>query len=625
MIKKIVLLIGLLNIIILSKSSATTLRTTYIEAEQFSAQSGCTISNSNFPYIGKGYLQMGNKGSYAEWNNINVPLSGKYTLIIKYANGSGANRPSELKLNGTVVKNIPFRSIYKDWNWYWNTRVTVNLKRGLNKLRITSNTSAGGPNIDNIAISSNGLLKPPSPIFNITKYGAVGDGITDNTLALQKAINACSGTNGSVVIPAGIFISGELMLKSNMTLWVSEGATLRGSPYKKAYPDFRPDTASRVNWPGKEGELGRGFICSNGANNITITGGGKIDGNARVNESPTGNLNDCAQGDHNGTSTTRPALLYLALGRHNITVKNIDLVNGACWGIALIECDDITIDGINERNDFAANGDGIDIMDCHSVTITNSTIVSVDDALCPKSCVARGVDGVTIKNISVVTNCGGLKLGTDSYGCFKNISVTDVAMQIANWNNGNAAIELNSADGADINNIKYTNLNISGFPSFIFILNGANLRGKAPIGSPQKTGIVSNISIQNVDCRKMAASIGSIISGISTNDSTYRVSDVHFSNVKIHCKGGLASVPPNPAEYSGKYPKGNIFGNAPAWGYYIRHANNIIFTNCNQTVSPLDARQAIVQVDVTTSKKDKNKKSVNNEQQNQTIINGNKR
>ncbi len=580
-------------------SSAATPTTAYFEAENFSAQSGCKASTSNFPYIGKGYLEMGGKGSYAEWNYINVPHAGKYTLIVKYANGSGANRQCELKINGNVVKNIPFSPVYKNWKWYWNARVTVNLKRGLNRMRLTSNTLNGGPNIDNIAVSSDGQIKPPAPVFNITNYGAVGDSVTDNIQAIQKAIDACSGTNGSVIIPAGIFMSGQLMLKSNMTLWVSEGATLRGSPYKSAYPEFRPNPASRVNWPGKDGELGRGFICSNGANNFSITGGGKIDGNARVGESPIGALNDCATGDHNGTSTTRPALLYLALGRSNISVTNIDVVNGACWGIALIECDDVTIDGINERNDFAANGDGIDIMDCHGVTITNSSIVSVDDALCPKSCVARGVDGVTIKNVSVVTNCGGLKLGTDSYGGFKNITATDVAMQIASWNNGNAAVELNSADGADINNIKYSNLNISGFPSFVFILNGANLRGNTPISSPRKTGAVGNILIKDVDCRNMATPTGSVISGLATKDTLYRVKNVHFVNVNIQAKGGLTSTPAEPAEYGGKYPKGSVFGKVPAWGYYIRHANNITFTNCTQTTTPSDARQAIVKVDVT--------------------------
>jgi len=569
----------------------------YFEAEEFSAQSKCKISTANFPYIGKGYLEIGGNGSYAEWNSINAPAAGWYTLIVKYANGSDTNRQCELKVNGTRVKNIPFTPVYGNWKWYWNARVTVKLKRGLNKIRLTSNTSFGGPNIDNIAVSRNSFTEPPTPVFDINSYGAVGDSLTDNTKAIQRAIDACSGTNGSVVIPVGVFVSGALMLKSNMTLWVSEGAVLRGSPQKSAYPEFRPNPASRVNWPGKEGELGRGFICSDGANDFSITGGGKIDGNARVGASPSGALNNCATGDHNGTSTTRPAMLYLAKGRKNISITNVDLVNGACWGVALIECDNVTIDGINERNDFAANGDGIDIMDCHRVTVTNSTIISVDDALCPKSCVARGVDGVTIKNVSVVTNCGGLKLGTDSYGGFKNITVTDVAMQIASWHNGNAAVELNSADGADISNISYSNLNISGFPSFVFILNGANLRGNTPIGSPKKTGLVGNIKIKNVDCRDMATPTGNVISGLSTRDKIFRVEGVHFTNVHLQAKGGVNSVPADPAEYSGRYPKGSVFGNLPAWGYYIRHARDVSFNNCTQTVSPSDARKALVWVE----------------------------
>lgn len=593
-------LIGIINVTISLANAAEPPKTAYFEAEEFSAQSGCTVSTSNFPYIGKGYLEMGSKGSYAEWNNIKVSAKGKYTIIIKYANGSGAEKQCELKVNGKVVQNISFTPIYKDWTWYWNARVTINLKSGLNTVRLTSNTADGGPNIDNIAVSNNALTSPPAPVFNILNYGAVSDGLTDNGQAIQKAINACSGTNGSVVIPPGIFISSGLMLKSNMTLWVSEGAVLRGSPYKSAYPEFRPNPSSRVNWPGAEGELGTGFICSNGANNLIITGGGKIDGNARVGESPTGALNDCAKGDHNGTSTTRPALLYLALGRANISVTNVDLVNGACWGVALIECDGVTIDGINIRNDSAANGDGIDIMDCHGVSVTNSTIVSVDDALCPKSCVARGVDGVSFKNVSVVTNCAGLKLGTDSYGCFKNITAVDLAMQIASWNNGNAAVELNSVDGADIDNIKYSNFNISGFPSFVFILNGGDFRGKTPIGSPKKTGIVGNISIQNIECRNSASPTGSIISGTATNDKSYRINGVNFSNVDVQSKGGLTSVPDDPLEYGGKYPKGSVFGIVPAWGYYIRHADNVTFTNCIEIVLPSDPREAFKRVDVTS-------------------------
>ncbi|MCA1480911.1 hypothetical protein, partial [Bradyrhizobium sp. NBAIM08] len=153
--------------------------------------------------------------------------------------------------------------------------------------------------------------------------------------------------------------------------------------------------------------------------------------------------------------------------------------------------------------------------------------------------------------------------------------------------------ELNSADGADISNINYSNLNISGFPSFVFILNGANLRGTTPIGSSKKTGVVGNISIQNVDCGNMATPTGSVISGLVTKDNIYRVDGVRFTNVNVQAKGGLTSVPAEPAEYSGKYPKGSVFGNVPAWGYYIRHANNVTFTNCTQTVSPSDARQAI--------------------------------
>lgn len=120
--------------------------TAYFEAEHFASQTGGNKASTDyFPYIGDGYLEMGGAGATVTWNNITVPKSGKYTLILKYANNTHHDRPCDLKVNGAFIKNIPFGPFKKNWatpwpaateynletvGWakYWNARVIVDLK-----------------------------------------------------------------------------------------------------------------------------------------------------------------------------------------------------------------------------------------------------------------------------------------------------------------------------------------------------------------------------------------------------------------------------------------------------------------------------------------------------------------
>ena len=150
--------------------------TAYFEAENFTGQTGDSkVSTKYFPYIGDGYLEMGGQGSTAAWNNITVPEAGKYTLIIKYANNTDQNLPCDVKVNGTLIKNMPFGPFKKNWTgrpeateynpetvgWakYWNARVIVDLKAGVNSLELIVTSAVGGPHIDNIGVST-ALSKP---------------------------------------------------------------------------------------------------------------------------------------------------------------------------------------------------------------------------------------------------------------------------------------------------------------------------------------------------------------------------------------------------------------------------------------------------------------------------------
>jgi polygalacturonase len=568
--------------------------TTYFEGENYTSQSGCVVGTENFHYIGTGYCDMGGNGSYVEWNNIYSATSGAKTLLIKYANGSGANRQCELKVNGAVVKNMLFPSKFNDWTYYWIGRVVVNLNAGNNTVRLTANTSNGGPNIDNIAISSDeGLCSPPGTQYNVKNYGAKGDGSTNDTAAIQAAINACAGTNGSVVLTGGTFMSGQIKLKSNMTLWIDNTAVLKGIQNNSLYPAITQHADNANVWlsgvlGGGGWELKEAFVYAEGANNLTIAGGGAIDGNG-----------DCPIWDSSKDETVRPMAVYIAYSS-NVRLANLEIVNSAMWDCVLLECNTAIVDGINiNTSTYGVNKDGIDICDSHDVTITNSTILCQDDAICPKSGSTNGVDRLTVKNVTINGTTGNkIKFGTLTYGAFTNCLIQDIAIN-GGRGGGLCAISLQGLDGADFSNITFDKIKMIGSRNAFFLLHSAGKRGHKPVGAPAKIGSMTGITFSNLDFRNIADNIGSCISGINTNGTVYRVENVTFNNVKVvPFKGGATYVPANPGEYTGNYPEYNVFGILPAWGYYIRHAKNITFTNCSQTVSPSDVRQAIVQFDV---------------------------
>ncbi len=564
--------------------------TSYYEGENFTSKSSeCTVGTSNFPYVGSGYLDMGGNGSYVEWNNIYSETAGIHTLLIKYANASEANRQCELTVNGVVVKDILFPSHFGDWHYYWMVRVTVNLNAGFNTLRLMANTSNGGPNIDNIAISSgDGLCSAPGTQYDVKDYGAKGDGNTNDTKAIQAAIDACSD-GGSVILSGGSFMSGQIKLKSNMTLWIDKTATLKGIQDNSLYPAINQHADNANVWlsdvlGGGGWELKEAFVYAEGANNLTIAGGGTIDGNG-----------DCPIWDHTKDEILRPMALYVAYS-NDVRVANVDILNSAMWDFVILECNTVIVDGINiNTSTFGVNKDGIDICDSHDVTITNSTILCQDDAICPKSGSTRGVNNMTIKNVTVNGTTGNkIKFGTLTYGAFTNCLLQDIAIN-GSGRAGLCAISLQGLDGADFSNITFDRINLQRSANAFFLLHSAGKRSHRPVGAPAKTGSMTGITFSNLDFRDITDNIGSCISGIYLDDTVYKVKDVTFNNVKVNSfKGGATSVPGTPGQYAGNYPEYNVFGRLPAWGYYVRLAENIDFTDCSQTVSPSDVRQAIV-------------------------------
>ena len=587
-------MVSLLDLLIPSIAGALT--TSQYEAEACSDKSpDVVVSVEHFPYIGSGYLDYAGQGSYAEWNNVAVPAAGTYALLIRYANGaSGSNRSCDLTVNGAAQGAVDFPCVYTDWKRQYIARVNVTLKAGVNTIRLTANTSAGGPNIDNLAVTEGGLSAPEGPLFLITDYGAVGDGATDNTVAIQGAVDACA-VGGTVVIPSGgTFMSGHIKLKSEMTLWLSDGAVLKAIQNNDLFPPTLPDTDNaNVSIDGRLGgggwELRRSFVWADQTDNLTIRGGGTIDGNG-----------DCALWDHTKDEIERPMPLYITCSE-NVVVRNIQIQDAAMWNCVFLECSGVSVDGIIIHSTFGANKDGIDICDCHDISIANSAIWCEDDAICPKSGSAMGIDNLVVKNVSVVTTGNLIKFGTLSYGSFSNSVFEDISMH-----DGHVGICIQVIDGADVGNITFNRIRMSEPECPVYMMHGAGIRAHRPAGALAKKGRLTNITINDVEVRDVQWATGAIISGTTVDGMTYRPKDISLNDVVVHSfRGGRTSVPDEPPEYSGEYPEVGQWGELPAWGYYVRHAENVTFNNCSETVAPDDVRPARVFVDTYESWSDK--------------------
>jgi polygalacturonase len=422
------------------------------------------------------------------------------------------------------------------------------------------------------------------PIYNVYDFGAKGDGITNDQLAIQKAIDACEKTGGPVLFKDGQFLTGQLLLVSNVTLFIDSTAILLGikSDEEIHYPHHLIET----KFPNRMLEdCQRRLIYGSKVKNVTITGGGTING----------------QGDHEkwmnvkelGTEKDRPSILAF-VGAKNITVSDITLLYPACWTQVYIESDSITIRNIKvNTGKLTPNRDGIDIVDCHHVLIEDSFIQSEDDGICFKSGSEYGCKDIVVRRCTmdklnvIPGNC--IKLGTDGLGSFINFEFSDLNLINAF---AQTAIVIESMDGAVIDNINISNINIENCGQAIFILL-ADRKRTVP-GRQLRIGTISNVHFKNIKGRNFTQQFPSIITGIEGN----HIQNITFENLDLELKGGISETNQAVMEYDGKYPEGNKFGDTNAFGFFLRHTDEVSFINCKITSALKDARSWMVQEDV---------------------------
>lgn len=421
---------------------------------------------------------------------------------------------------------------------------------------------------------SSGFNKAQTSSFwrDVKDFGAVGNGATLDTAAIQSAIRACP-SGGWVWLHNGIFLSGTIFLKNNMTLFIDPAATLLGSGSVSDYPDLHPPLSNSQTHNCK-----KSLVYAESCAHVTITGGGTINGNGRHHFA-------------SGVEATRPISIWTALC-NQVNIQDITVVDAAMWSVVNMQSDYLTISNltINDHG-LGRNRDGCDVVDCWHVSIANCTIDSGDDAICLKSGNSRGINDLVVKNCKITkSQSNGLKFGTASAGGFTHITFQDCTVL-----NASHSAMVESVDGGAISDVTFQRIHFDSCQNGIFIVLGAR-HGGASVGS------ISGITFRDITGSGMTDTRGCLISGCLNDGAAFPLKNILFDNVNISFAGGLNVIPPGPREYSGQYPENTKWGNLPAYGYYIRHAACVTFTHCYTSAASADARPWIATNDVSNLK-----------------------
>lgn len=437
----------------------------------------------------------------------------------------------------------------------------------LSRRRVVAWGAAGAagaalPVVGSPAAGADELSGAPGRFFDVTKFGAKGDGRTIDTAAINRAIDAAAVRGGTVYFPAGTYASYSIHLRSNIALYLGANATILAAA------------------PAG----GRGYDPAEpGAGNPY-----QDFGHSHAESAPL-----------NGNKA-----IALKLCR-NVAIRDITIVNGGHFGVLPTGVDNFRIDGLV----IDTNRDGIDIDCCKNVRIANTTVNSPnDDAIVLKSTYAlnqvRDTENVTIDNCFVsgydlgtlvagtdktaaYGRTGRVKFGTESTGGFRTIAISNVVFEHCR------GLALETVDGGWLEDVTISNLTMRNVQMPLFLRLGARMRG--PVGVP--VGFLRRVSINGVTTIDADPRYPSCLAGIPGHP----IEDVKLSNIRHHLAGGLSpgDAVADPPELETAYPEPSMFGTLPAYGFFVRHARGISWDNVDVRFGRPDTRPACVLRDVT--------------------------
>jgi polygalacturonase len=417
----------------------------------------------------------------------------------------------------------------------------------------------------------------PNKTFSIKDYGAVGDGQTLNTNAFAKAIEACNKAGGGkVIVPAGLWLTGPIELQSNVNLVVERGALVQFTADRTQYPIIQMN--------GSSSYVVASPIYGSKLKNVAITGGGIIDGageswrpvkKSKVTDSHWKQLvksggvvskdgqiwwpsKEAIEGEDylkalkknkNATADDylpardflRPYMVYI-MKSENILLEGVTIRNSPKFVFYPNSCENVTMRHVNIFNEeWAQNGDGIDISACKNVFIYKCNVSAGDDGICMKSSGDSGPDEARLENI-VIAGCtvyrghGGFVIGSNTDGGMNNIYVTD-----CNFIGTDIGIRVksNTGRGGLVHNIFINNIFMSdiqdeaiSFDTYYEDVPAGKQKENVKTTVQDKTPLFTGFYISDVYCRGAETAIA--IRGLPEMP----VQKIYFNNVVISADKG---------------------------------------------------------------------------------------
>ncbi|HZY74528.1 MAG TPA: glycoside hydrolase family 28 protein [Edaphobacter sp.] len=377
--------------------------------------------------------------------------------------------------------------------------------------------------------------------YLITDYGAVPDGTTVNTRAIQSAIDKCasSKTGGVIVVPKGIFLSGAIFLKQGVNLLVEKDGVLKGTTNIDDYPLIQ------TRWEGTEQLWTSAFVNAESVSDLDISGEGTIDGSGEewVQKNPYRRAAAIFGAESPSMRSTpppvrrgRPRLLGIQNSKR-VRIANLNLHNQAVWCLFILYSEDVLADGLRitaEHN--IPSSDGIDIDSSKHVRVNNVYIDVNDDCISIKSGkdadglrVNRPAEDIIIENSHFAYGHGGVAMGSETSGGIRNVEVRNCTVDSGNW--APIRFKTQPSRGGVVENITYRNIKLHETKqAFEFNLEW---RMVPPIAPPAAVlPVVRNVKI--IDVSGDVESVG-IIHGLAGSP----IQGVTFKNCKITAKKGF--------------------------------------------------------------------------------------
>lgn len=438
--------------------------------------------------------------------------------------------------------------------------------------------------------------------YKASLFGIHSDGTTLNTRSIQFAIDHIHANGGGrLVFYVGRYLSGSVYLKSNVTIHLEEGAVLVGS--------VNPFEYDRKGFSA--------LVFAFDQTNIGLTGKGIIDGQGKylarnvVENIEKGITKDAYT--YGRPSAENRAMLVNFRNCTGVDIKGVTFRNSGSWTQTYDQCKNLTIDSIKVENTSYWNQDGVDIVDCEDVKMTNSYINAADDGICLKSHDAtKACKNILIANNTIRSSANGIKFGTASLGGFVNVRILNNIV----FDTYRSAIALEAVDGGYIEDIEIDGLKSMNTGNLIFLRTGERVKGKqSRLQRVKISNVTADIPATKPDAgyeyegpvEDMPRNISPAIMVVGLPDAI--ISDITFNNINFkHAGGGkaqFANVPLDKLdqipELPAQYPDFSMFKELPSWAIFAKHAKGLKFDNLTMTCERADFRVPIVLDDVKQS------------------------